>query len=148
MMNRREVLKLAGTGVLLSTLSPFVNLSFPSEVEEKFKKHVGVPMSKVKDGSDKIKLKTPTIAETGANVPVSVDARIPVEEVDWLMIFVDHNPVPRVIKVHFSPMNGRTFFATRIKMAKTSNVRAIIKKKDGSYLQALKEVKVTIGGCG
>ncbi len=148
MMNRREAIKLMGAGVLLATVSPISKISFSSELEEKFKKHVGVSMAEVKDGSGQIKIKTPTIAETGANVPVSVDAKIPVEEVDWLMIFVDHNPVPKVIKVSFTPMNAKTFFATRIKMAKTSKVRAIIKKKDGSYLQAFKEVKVTIGGCG
>ncbi len=148
MMNRREVLKLVGTGVLLATVSPAVNLSDASEVAEKFKKHVGVPLSEVEDGSAHIKLKTPTIAETGANVPVSVDSNVPIEEVDWLMIFVDNNPAPKVIKVNFTPMNGKTFFATRIKMAKTSNVRAIIKRKDGKYIQAFKEVKVTIGGCG
>jgi len=148
MMNRRELIKLMGAGMVVATAPPLVTISHASEVEKKFKKHVGVPMSKVKDGSSIIKLKIPTIAETGANVPVAIDAKLPIEEVDWLMIFVDHNPIPKAIKVNLTPMNGKVFFATRIKMAKTSNVRAIIKKKDGTYLQAFKEVKVTIGGCG
>ncbi len=148
MMNRRDMIKLMGAGMVMATTSPLVTISHASEVEKKFKKYVGVPMSKVEDGSSVIKLKAPSIAETGANVPVAIDSKVPVEEVDWLMIFVDNNPVPRVIKVDLTPMNGKVYFATRIKMAKTSNVRAIIKKKDGTYLQAFKEVKVTIGGCG
>ena len=39
------------------------------------------------------------------------------------------------------------FVTTRIKMAKTSDVVAVV-KADGKLYSAAKEVKVTIGGCG
>ena len=39
------------------------------------------------------------------------------------------------------------FVSTRIKMAKTSDVVAVVKTGDGLY-SARKSVKVTIGGCG
>ena len=36
---------------------------------------------------------------------------------------------------------------TRVKMAQTSNVYALV-KADGKYYVASKEIKVTLGGCG
>ena len=42
---------------------------------------------------------------------------------------------------------GEAYVSTRIKLAETSNVRAVI-KADGKFYTAAKEVKVTIGGCG
>ena len=37
--------------------------------------------------------------------------------------------------------------STRVKMAQTSNVYALV-KADGKYYVASKEIKVTLGGCG
>ena len=37
---------------------------------------------------------------------------------------------------------------TRMRLAKTQNVIAVAKMKDGSVFMDKKEVKVTIGGCG
>ena len=36
---------------------------------------------------------------------------------------------------------------TRVKMAETSNVYAVV-KADGKFYYAVKEIKVTLGGCG
>jgi sulfur-oxidizing protein SoxY len=81
-------------------------------------------------------------------VPITVESTIPVDKVEKLYIFVDKNPSPWIVDVSFTPMNGQVYFSTRIKMGETSNVRAILKLKDGSYVMAMKEVKVTAGGCG
>jgi sulfur-oxidizing protein SoxY len=37
--------------------------------------------------------------------------------------------------------------STRVKMAQSSNIVALV-KADGKYFYAAKEVKVTLGGCG
>src|SRR2546427_12949057 len=37
--------------------------------------------------------------------------------------------------------------STRVKMAETSNIYALV-VADGKYFHAVKEIKVTIGGCG
>jgi sulfur-oxidizing protein SoxY len=81
-------------------------------------------------------------------VPITVEANIPVEKVERLWIFVDKNPIPWVTDVKFTPQNGQVFLSTRIKMGETSNVRAILQLKDGTFVMATKEVKVTAGGCG
>ncbi|MFN3813345.1 MAG: thiosulfate oxidation carrier protein SoxY [Aquificaceae bacterium] len=148
-MNRRQFLTLSAVGITSFMLAPgLVVQSFAaSKLEEDLQRRLGVSLSQVKESAD-IKLQAPTIAESGANVPISVESDIPIESVDSLWIFVDNNPSPWIADVKLTPMSGRVYFATRIKMGQTSNVRAILKLKDGSYIMAMKEVKVTVGGCG
>jgi sulfur-oxidizing protein SoxY len=148
-MDRRRFLVLSVLGVASLTFVPgLMRTSLAaSKLEEDIQKRLGVSFSQIKESAD-VKLQAPTIAESGANVPVSVESDIPVEKVDSIWIFVDNNPSPWVTDVKLTPMNGKVYFATRIKMGQTSNVRAILKLKDGSYLMATKEVKVTVGGCG
>ncbi|QID32658.1 thiosulfate oxidation carrier protein SoxY [Pampinifervens florentissimum] len=147
-MDRRKFIALSAVAVMGLTLVPAVQPAFgATKLEEEVQKRLGVKLSQIKEVAD-IKLTAPTIAESGANVPITVESTIPVDRVEKLWIFVDKNPVPWIADVSFTPMNGQVFFSTRIKMGETSNVRAILKLKDGSYVMATKEVKVTAGGCG
>ena len=152
MTTRGDFLKIAGVSVLgLSILGtgalPGTANAAKISLEEAIKKHLGVGLSAIKE-TDQITVKAPSIAESGANVPIEISSKIPVEKVEALYIFVDKNPNPFIASVTFSPLNGEVYFATRIKMGATSPVRAILKLKDGSLLMAYKEVKVTVGGCG
>jgi sulfur-oxidizing protein SoxY len=86
----------------------------------------------------------PDIAENGAVVPVEVESRIPGTQSITLVIDTNLNPVCSTYE--FS--NGALgYIHTRVKMAKTSRVRAMV-KAGGKVYQASKEVKVTLGGCG
>ncbi len=150
MISRRDLLKTASAGALALLMAPaLIGSSFSRDMtlEEALKEHLGATLSDLTQ-SDKVRIKAPTIAESGANVPVQISADVPVEEVEALYIFADANFNPWVTTVELSPMNGEVFFATRIKLAKTSVVRAIIKMKDGTLLATSKEIKVTVGGCG
>ncbi len=147
-MDRRRFLALSAAAVMGLTLAPAFKPAFgATKLEEEIQKRLGVQLSQIKEVED-IKLTAPTIAESGANVPITVESTIPVEQVERLYIFVDKNPTPWIVDVSLTPMNGQVFFSTRIKMGETSNVRAILKLKDGSFVMATKEVKVTAGGCG
>ncbi len=151
MITRRDLFKVAGVGAVALMIAPgIMGESFGAEkisIEDALKEHLKVGLSGLKE-SNLINVKVPTIAESGANVPVQISANIPVNQVEALYIFADANFNPWITTVEFSPMNGEVFFATRIKLAKTSPVRAVVKMKDGSLLAASKEVKVTVGGCG
>jgi sulfur-oxidizing protein SoxY len=94
--------------------------------------------------SDAIKLKAPDIAENGAVVPVTVSSSM--DNVDMISIMASGNNVPLTSTYMLSSVS-EPFVSTRIKMAKTSDVLAVI-KADGKLYSASKEVKVTIGGCG
>jgi sulfur-oxidizing protein SoxY len=95
-------------------------------------------------GEGGITLDTPEIAENGNTVPVSVSAPGAVS----IMLLATGNPNPDVGTFNFGPLAASQTAATRIRLATTQDVIAIAKMADGSFVQATKNVKVTIGGCG
>jgi len=87
---------------------------------------------------------TPDIAENGAVVPIGVTSTIP--KTESIAILIDKNP--NMVAAMFDiPAGTEPSISTRVKMAQTSNVFALV-KADGKYYVASKEVKVTLGGCG
>lgn len=94
--------------------------------------------------SEDIVINAPEIAENGAQVPIEIESKIPGTEA--ILIFSDKNVQPYVGTFEFK--NGaEPFIATRIKMGDTSNLRAYV-RAGGRYFVKIREVKVTIGGCG
>ena len=101
--------------------------------------------------SDKIKLTVPEIAENGAVVPVKVEVDHPMEEKSYVKaihILNSKNSNARCADVMLSPANAKAYFSTRVKLAETQDIVALIALSDGSFIKASKSVKVTIGGCG
>ena len=101
--------------------------------------------------SDKVKLTVPEIAENGAVVPVKVEVDHPMEENNYVKaihVLNTKNGNARSADVMLTPMNGKGYFATRIKLGGTQEVVALVELSDGTFLKAAKSVKVTIGGCG
>ena len=99
----------------------------------------------------KITLTAPEIAENGNTVPVSVEVDSAMsgdDLVEAVMIVADGNPNPAVATFHFTELSGTAAATTRMRLAKTQNVIAVARMKDGSVYMDKKEVKVTIGGCG
>ena len=101
--------------------------------------------------SDKVKLTVPEIAENGAVVPVKVNvesAMTEAEHVKAIHVLSTKNGNARCADVMLTPLNGKGYFATRVKLGGTQDVVALVEMSDGSFLRAAKPVKVTIGGCG
>jgi sulfur-oxidizing protein SoxY len=96
------------------------------------------------DASDQIKLDTPEIAENGGVVPISVTTTLP--GVTSISFLVSENP-NALAASYLIPEGTVPSVANRLKMAKTSNVIAIV-EANGKLYSATKEVKVTVGGCG
>jgi sulfur-oxidizing protein SoxY len=94
--------------------------------------------------SDKVKMDAPEIAENGAVVPISVTTSLP--DVTSISLLVAENPNALAASYRI-PAGTMPSVANRLKMAKTSNVIAIV-EAGGKLYSASKEVKVTIGGCG
>ncbi len=94
--------------------------------------------------SGDIVITAPDIAENGAVVPVGVTSKIP--NTQNVYILVEKNP--NSLAAGFGiPAGTEANVATRVKMAQTSNVHAVV-KADNKFYVATKEVKVTLGGCG
>jgi sulfur-oxidizing protein SoxY len=99
---------------------------------------------KTAEPSDKIKLDAPEIAENGAVVPISVSSTL--ADVTSISILVAENPNALAASYKI-PAGTIPNVANRLKMAKTSNVIAVV-EAGGKLYSAAKEVKVTVGGCG
>jgi len=96
------------------------------------------------EGSDKISIRAPDIAENGAVVPVTVTTSI--DGAESISIMAEKNATPLTASFVLGP-GTEGFVSTRIKMGKTSSVIAVV-KAGGKLYSTGKEVKVTIGGCG
>ncbi|HXN68450.1 MAG TPA: thiosulfate oxidation carrier protein SoxY [Bradyrhizobium sp.] len=99
---------------------------------------------KTAEPSDKVKLDAPEIAENGAVVPISVSSSLP--DVTSISILVADNPNALAASYKI-PAGTLPSVGNRLKMAKTTNVIAIV-EAGGKLYSATKEVKVTVGGCG
>jgi sulfur-oxidizing protein SoxY len=89
-------------------------------------------------------VQTPEIAENGAVVPIGVTSNIP--KTESIAILIEKNP-NMLAAVFDIPAGTEPAISTRVKMAQTSNIYALV-KAGGKYYVATKEVKVTLGGCG
>jgi sulfur-oxidizing protein SoxY len=94
--------------------------------------------------SPDVQLSAPEIAENGNVVRIGVASTNPA--VTQIALLVEKNP--SAISAIFDVIPGTDAnFATNIKMGQSSNVMAVAKAGD-KFLYAVKEVKVTLGGCG
>jgi len=93
---------------------------------------------------DIVFFQTPEIAENGAVVPVGISSNL--AKTEAIAILVEKNP-NMLAAVFDIPPGTEPAITTRVKMAQTSNIYALV-KADGKYYVASKEVKVTLGGCG
>lgn len=151
---RRTVLKFSSAMGALAGLSaaglmrageapaaPWNKGGFESKAVDDVLKSLGA--SNMIDSRD-ITITAPDIAENGAVVPIAVASKI--ANTQSISIIAEKNPFP--LAASFDIMGGSEgYVVTRIKMGETANVRAVV-KADGKYYTAVKEVKVTVGGCG
>lgn len=94
--------------------------------------------------SKDIEFTAPDIAENGAVVPLTVESRLAGTQA--IAILIEKNP--NMLSAEFEIPGGTDpFITTRVKMAETSKVYALV-RAGGKYFHTAKEIKVTIGGCG
>jgi sulfur-oxidizing protein SoxY len=95
--------------------------------------------------SKDVSISGPDIAENGAVVPVGCATTLP--GVKRLLLLVEKNP--NVLAAVFDVTDAiEANINTRVKMGQSSNVFAVAMMSDGKVLYAVKEIKVTLGGCG
>ncbi len=103
----------------------------------------GLGITEIK-ASKQITIIAPDKAENGAVVQIEVRSEI--ANTESLAILVENNPTPLI--AHFVFREGAdAYIVTRIKMAETSDVQAIV-KVGNQYFSAKKRVEVLENGCG
>jgi sulfur-oxidizing protein SoxY len=140
---------LVGLGNIPFGLTPVFAAANDKYPEDAFKQKTDADAikslyGKTAEPSDKVRLDAPEIAENGAVVPISVSTTL--ADVTSISLLVSENPNALVASYKI-PSGTVPTVANRIKMAKTSNVIAIV-EAGGKLYSATKEVKVTLGGCG
>jgi sulfur-oxidizing protein SoxY len=152
---RRLILKgagaiaLVGLGNLPFGLAPAFAAANDKYPEDAFKQKsdadaIKALYGKTAEPSDKVKLDAPEIAENGAVVPISVSSTL--ADVTSISILVAENPNALAASYKI-PAGTLPSVASRLKMAKTTNVIAVV-EAGGKLYSTSKEVKVTVGGCG
>ncbi len=145
-LTRRQALSLGGCA--LAAVAIGVRPAFAAnDSKEAIAKFTGGKGAK--DG--KITLDLPEIAENGNTVPLGFSVESPMTKDNYVkrvMVVADGNPRSGVATFHFSPASGVAEASTRIRLAQTQNIIAVVEMSDGSFYMVKRQVKVTIGGCG
>lgn len=155
-LGRREFLRAAAVAAIAASFdsnalaqTSGAGMPLPDELVEATLKRLFGNRSFLK-GDDKIKLELPLIAEDGGNVAITIDASLPVSgsvAVSSIYIISDKNRRPMLAKFSFTPESGKAFVSTAIRLATTTDVRAIVEMSDGALYAVSKHVRVTISGC-
>jgi sulfur-oxidizing protein SoxY len=93
----------------------------------------------------------PTDAPDGRAVPVFLETDFDITPEHYVKAFhliVDHNPDIYLAGYQFSPALGGASIDTRIKMRRTTWVRAIAEMNNGDLWVSAKKVFVGLNGCG
>lgn len=152
---RRLVLKGAGIAALIGLgVVPFdvsqalaaANDAYPAEAFKQKSEADAIKTlyGKTAEPSDKVKMDAPEIAENGAVVPIAATTTL--ADVTSISFLVTENPIALVASYKI-PAGTLPSVSNRIKMAKTSNVTVLV-EAGGKLYSAVKEIKVTVGGCG
>lgn len=152
--SRRIILKASMAASTLAVAAG-ANLLVPSTVfaawpEKAFKaKKLDVAMNEISGAtnatpSGDITVEAPDIAENGAVVSFKVKTSLP--KVESISVYVAVNAFPLSASYLLSNQMEPAITG-RIKMAKTSDIVAVV-KSNGKLYSAKKAVKVTLGGCG
>ena len=98
-----------------------------------------------------VDLDMPLVAEDGRVVPVIIESDLPMradQYVKAVHLIVDHNPDAHLAAFHLTPDLGAVSLSTRIKMKRTTWVRAILETNTGEVWAGYTKVLVTLNGCG
>jgi sulfur-oxidizing protein SoxY len=98
-----------------------------------------------------VSLDMPAVAEDGRVVPVIIESDLPMrkdEYVKGVHLIVDHNPDPHLAAFQLTPAVGEVSISTRIKMKRSTWVRAIVETSTGEVWADYARVLVTLNGCG
>ena len=99
----------------------------------------------------RVQLDIPGDAPDGRTVPLFIETDLPMTPGDYVKgihIVVDHNPDGHLAEYRLTPALGAASIDTRIKMRRTSYVRAIAETSRGELWYAATKVFVTLNGCG
>ena len=151
---RRSFLRAAVLGVAALSLSGRELLGaargpgddMPDAAKKVLREHFGTRT--IKDGH--VSLDLPEVAPDSREVPIFIETDLPMDAghyVKAIHLIVDHNPDIYVAGFELTPALGKASIDTRIKMRRSSQVRAIVETNTGELWWAHKLVYTSLNGC-
>jgi sulfur-oxidizing protein SoxY len=143
---RRKFLGLAGSAAVapIVTLRPLE--ATPALLSAAIRNVVGE--AQVRSG--KVKIDIPPLVENGNTVPMTISVASPMtadDHVKSIHVFNEKNPQPNVGNFYIGPSAGRAQVSTRIRLADSQKVVAIVRLSDDSFWSASTDVIVTLAAC-
>ena len=146
-MSRRTVLSSMGALALFGMDSFFSYTWASIELDQTLE---DLLVNKISEDSPSIILNLPNLVYDGSRVPFSIEVKSPMTETNYVRqvhVLAEHNPFPRIATFHFTPLSGKAFARTRIRLSKSQHVIAVAELSDGSILTARKWIEITLNGC-
>jgi len=146
-MSRRTLLSSMGALALFGMDSFFSYTWASIELDQTLEELL---VNKISEDSPSIILNLPNLVYDGSRVPFSIEVKSPMTETNYVRqvhVLAEHNPFPRIATFHFTPLSGKAFARTRIRLSKSQHVIAVAELNDGSILTARKWIEITLNGC-
>jgi sulfur-oxidizing protein SoxY len=140
-MKRRDVLA-AGAGMALLALVRPASAT-PEEMAAAIKVFTGG----VTPQEGKVRFDIAQLIDNGNAVPVTVAVDDGADHVAAIAIFNEKNPQTDVAVFTLGPRSGRAEVSTRIRLATSQRLIAIVRMGDGSYWSKSVDVIVTLAAC-
>lgn len=141
MVDRRQALWLLAAPALARAqaggIDPFGSLQWP-DLQREFFGSAPVVFD------ERVQVRGPAFAADPMNVPIGVSAAA-LPEVERLLVFVDRNPIRRVLEL--VPLGALPAVSFRFKLEQASPVRAAARTRDGVWHVGGTWVDSTGGGC-
>ena len=145
---RRRALKLLGAALFGASFCADAWAQVSSGMDRAF---AAASLRKVLDAlnatplpASQLSLAVPERVENGAVVPVEITSRYAGPQ--DLFIISEANPFPLVARFSI-PAGTEPFISTRIKVARSCDIYAVVKTGD-SFYSVSQPTQVTVGGCG
>lgn len=144
---RRNLMKFSSIGALLTSVAvPFKSVlaNWPDSFETaEYDAALKAVIGDSTPAEGGIIIDAPEIASNGATVPITITTDL--SDIKSISVLVENNPRPYVSTFYLNDVLEPSV-SVRVKMAKTSNVVAIVETANGFNI-AKQSVKVTAGGC-
>ena len=134
----------------LLTLGAWFSPSFvfakKEDADEAIQKITG--NAKIQEG--RVTLTIPPLVENGNLVvlKVSVDSPMTVNDyVRAIHVIAEGNPFPNIFTAYLTPRSGTANITTRVRLADSQRVWAIVQMSNGSFWQGSAETSVTLSAC-
>ncbi len=147
-VDRRSFVLGASAVAALGALAPLGSTPASAKAWQDFMKEA---IGDAKPAEGKVKVDLPEIAENGNTVPYKIHVDSPMSESDYVKsvhVYATGNPGPQIIDAQFTPLSGKAYVKSRMRLAKTQDVVVVAQMSDGKAYMGKATVKVTIGGCG